>query len=78
MGFAGYFLPFVHIETTILSVGLVEVIVILFFTSLNFFGSKAVGKAEFYIVLIKLSILLAFILGGFLTIHHSQFFVPLA
>jgi amino acid transporter len=70
-GFAGYFLPFVHIETTTLSVGLVEVLVILFFTSLNFFGSKAVGKAEFYIVLIKLSILLAFILGGFLTINWT-------
>jgi amino acid transporter len=52
-GFAGYFLPFVHIKTTSLSVGLVELAVILFFTSLNFFGSKAVGKAEFYIVLLS-------------------------
>jgi len=70
-GFAGYLLPFVHIETTPLSVGLVEVFVILFFSSLNFFGSKTVGKAEFYIVLIKISILLVFILGGFLTISWT-------
>jgi amino acid transporter len=71
-GFAGYFLPFVHIESTPLSLGLVEVAVILFFTALNFFGSKAVGKAEFYIVLVKLTILLVFILGGFLTIDMNM------
>jgi amino acid transporter len=45
---------------------------ILFFTALNFFGSKAVGKAEFYIVLVKLTILLVFILGGFLTIDMNM------
>jgi len=71
-GFAGYFLPLVHIPTTALSIGIVEVIVILFFTSLNFFGSKAVGKSEFYIVLTKLSILLIFILVGFLTINWNS------
>ena len=70
-GFAGYFLPLFHIKTSPLYLGLVEVVVISFFTALNFFGSKAVGKAEFYIVLTKLSILLAFILGGFLTIKGS-------
>ncbi len=80
-GFAGYFLPLTHIGATVFSVGAIEVIVIAFFVSLNFFGSKAVGKAEFYIVLVKLSILLVFIFGGFLTIrgsavlpnfHHAQ------
>jgi len=71
-GFAGYFLPLVHIPTTALSIGIVEVLVILFFTSLNFFGSKAVGKSEFYIVLTKLSILLVFILVGFLTINWNS------
>ncbi len=71
-GFAGYLLPFLHIQSTALTIGIVEVIVISFFTALNFFGSKAVGKAEFYIVLIKLSILLVFILGGFLTINWSM------
>jgi len=68
-GFAGYFLPFIHIESSAISFGIVEVVVISFFTALNFFGSKAVGKAEFYIVLIKLSILLIFILAGFLSIN---------
>jgi amino acid transporter len=71
-GFAGYFLPFAHIPATALSTGLVEVAVIAFFTALNFFGSKAVGKAEFYIVLTKLSILLVFILGGFLTVQWKN------
>lgn len=71
-GFAGYLLPFIHIESTLFNVGVVEVIVIAFFTALNFLGSKAVGKAEFYIVLIKLSILLVFILGGFMTIHWGM------
>jgi len=76
-GFAGYFLPLFHIQTSSLAIGVVEVIVISFFTALNFFGSQAVGKAEFYIVLTKLSILLLFILGGFLTFNgnsmHPQF-----
>jgi len=71
-GFAGYLLPFIHIESTTLAIGIVEVIVVLFFTALNFFGSKAVGKAEFYIVLVKLSILLVFILGGFMTINWGM------
>ncbi len=71
-GFAGYLLPFVHVKSTPLTVALVEVVVISFFTALNFFGSKAVGKAEFYIVLIKLSILLVFIVGGFMTINWQM------
>jgi len=48
-GFAGYLLPFIHIHPTTFTIGIVEVIIISFFTALNFFGSKAVGKAEFYI-----------------------------
>ena len=71
-GFAGYLLPFIHVESSTLAIGIVEIIVILFFTALNFFGSKAVGKAEFYIVLIKLLILLIFILGGFMTINWGM------
>ncbi len=67
-GFAGYLLPLIHISNTALNTGIVEVGIIGFFTALNFFGSKAVGKAEFYIVLIKISILLVFILGGIMYI----------
>ncbi len=71
-GFAGYFLPFVHIQTTAFSIGIVEVVVISCFTALNFLGSKAVGKAEFYIVLTKLSILLLFIFAGFMAIKWKN------
>ncbi len=71
-GFAGYLLPFIHVESTAFAIGIVEVIIIAFFTALNFFGSKAVGKAEFYIVLVKLTILLVFILGGFMTINWGM------
>ena len=71
-GFAGYLLPFIHINLTSFNIGVVELLVISFFTALNFFGSKAVGKAEFYIVLTKISILLVFILGGLLTINRGM------
>ncbi len=67
-GFAGYFIPLLGITATPLSIGLTVVVVISFFTVLNFFGSKAVGKAEFYIVMVKLLILGVFIVGGLFTI----------
>lgn len=70
-GFAGYFLPLFGLSSTAFSLGITEALVIAFFTSLNFFGSKAVGKAEFYIVLVKLSILGVFIVGGFFTIKPN-------
>jgi amino acid transporter len=71
-GFAGYLLPFIHIHSSEFTVGITEVCVIAFFTALNFFGSKAVGKAEFYIVLTKLSILFVFIIGGFTTFNSEM------
>ncbi len=74
-GFAGYFLPLFSISISPLSVGITEVFLIAFFTTINSFGSKAVGRLEFYIVLIKLSILGVFILLGFLQINPS-FIVP--
>ena len=70
-GFAGYFLPLFHFQAGGWHAGVVETVLILFFTALNFGGSKAVGKAEFYIVLTKITILLIFILGGFMTIKGS-------
>ena len=68
-GFAGYAVPFFHFFGTPFIFSLFEVGIILFFTALNFFGSKAVGKAEFWIVLLKLLILAIFIVGGLTTIH---------
>jgi len=67
-GFAGYLLPAIHLNLTSVNVGIVEVLIVAFFTVLNFFGSKTVGKAEFYIVLTKVSILLLFIFGGLFTL----------
>jgi len=71
-GFADYFLPLFHLKETAFAIGSVETILVLLFTALNFGGSKVVGKAEFYIVLTKISILLVFILGGFLTINGNN------
>ena len=71
-GFAGYFLPLFHLQATTFSLGVVEAALIVLFTALNFGGSKLVGKAEFYIVLTKISILLVFILGGCLTIKGNN------
>ncbi|MBI1184730.1 amino acid permease [bacterium] len=71
-GFTGYLLPFIHITPNTFNTGVAEAATILFFTGLNFFGSKAVGKAELYIVIIKLAILLVFIVGGFTTLNWSQ------
>ena len=71
-GFAGYFLPLFHLPVNTFSTGMTMVLLIVFFTALNFFGSKAVGKAEFWIVLIKLSILGLFIVAGFVSLKFSN------
>ena len=69
-GFAGYFLPLLNFDpTNRLSLAIVAGIVIVIFTALNFFGSKAVGKVEIFIVLIKLSILVVFIIAGLTTLN---------
>ncbi len=69
--FAGYFLALFHIPLSPMSMAIVEVAVISVFTALNFFGARAVGRAEFWIVLIKLSILLLFVLLGIWTVNPS-------
>ncbi len=68
-GFAGYFLPLIGLSAPVVKMG-VEVLVIALFGSLNYFGgSKAVGKAEFWIVLVKLTVLGVFIVAGFTVLH---------
>jgi len=67
--FAGYFLALVGAGQHPLLFGLVEVAVVAIFTALNFFGSKAVGRAESFIVLGKLLVLGVFVLGGLWTIN---------
>ncbi len=74
-GFAGYFLPLFHLPFTKSIMDIVEILIITLFVGLNFLGSKAVGKTEFYIVLIKLGILLVFIAGGIFFIK-KEFIVP--
>ena len=63
-GFAGYFLPLAGLPDTALATGLVEAGIIAAFTALNFLGSKAVGQAEFVIVLIKVAVLGVFVVLG--------------
>ncbi len=67
-GFAGYFLPLVHLAPTVLHLGLTEVTLVVCFTLLNFGGSRTVGRAEFFIVLIKLAVLGMFVVLGLGTI----------
>jgi amino acid transporter len=71
-GFAGYVLPLVKMNTSAVNRSLSEVLIIIFFTVLNFFGSKAVGSTEFYIVLVKVSILVFFVSVGVLRIKPSS------
>ncbi len=71
-GFAGYFLPLLGVPATPVRTATVVVAVAAFFTVLNFFGSKAVGKAELWIVFVKLAILGAFIAVGLLRVQPSR------
>ncbi len=70
-GFAGYFLPLINAPINTFNITITEIGIIAFFTALNFFGSKAVGRAEFFIVLVKLLILGLFIFAGLITLHPS-------
>ncbi len=74
--FAGYFLALFKLPLSSVYIAIVEVAVISFFTVLNFFGSKAVGKAEFWIVVVKVSILLSFVVLGVWSIN-PEFLKPL-
>jgi amino acid transporter len=71
-GFAGYLLPLIGVTASETGTALVIVLVISLFTALNFFGSKAVGKTEFFIVLTKLLILGIFIAFGTLKLVPSN------
>lgn len=71
-GFSGYFLPLLGLDLTNINIAIVEAVLILFFVALNFFGSKAVGKSELFIVITKLTILFIFIIGGLWTIQGTN------
>lgn len=71
-GFAGYLLPLLHLPATALSTGLAELGVILTFTALGVLGSAAVGRAESFIVMIKLGILGLFVVLGLGSIQAQR------
>ncbi len=68
-GFAIYFCPLLGIKNYTLT----EILVLLFFMVLNFFGSKLIGMLEKYMVLVKVSVLLFFIIVGTFTSKHITF-----
>lgn len=68
-GFAGYLLSLLGIENTPLAKGGVETLIVLAFMALNLAGSERVGKAEFFIVLIKLTILCVFVVLGLSSVN---------
>ncbi len=74
-GFAGYFLPLLHLAPMPLATALVEAGVIALFLAINFLGSAAVGRAELYIVLVKLSVLGIFIVLGLWTVN-PEWLIP--
>jgi len=71
VSFSGYLLPLLHLNFPPLH-KILEAFVIALFGALSFFGgTKAVGKLEFWIVLIKVSILLLFIVAGLGVLHPN-------
>lgn len=73
--FTGYFIVLFGINPSALVHYIVAATIIVLFTLLNFFGSKAVGKTEFWIVLVKLSVLLFFVALGLWSIN-PEFLKP--
>ena len=70
-GFAGYFQALLPWSPSPLLLGLIEVGVVLVFLGLGLLGSAAVGKAEFFIVLVKLGILGLFVVLGIWTVNPA-------
>jgi amino acid transporter len=70
-GFAGYALPLMGLQNTSIGTAIAATGVVLLFTVLNFFGSRAVGKTELYIVIVKVGILAAFVASGAMTLQRA-------
>lgn len=68
-GFAGYLLPAVGLSASPVRSALVQGVVIALFVAVNLFGAKAVGRAEFYIVFFKLTVLTLFVVLGVWTVN---------
>jgi len=66
-GFAVYASTFIHLPTKVWAAS-----VVLIFTVINFLGSRVMGRAESVIVIIKLTILGAFIVAAFAALTSSD------
>ena len=71
-GFAGYLVPLLHLADAPLAKTLTEVIVVLAFMALGLLGSSSVGRAETFIVMVKLGILGIFVALGLHTIQPAR------
>ena len=71
-GFAGYLLPLLPLPAGPVLGGAVEILVVLVFTALGVMGSASVGRAEFWIVAIKLGVLLLFVVLGIWSIRLER------
>lgn len=65
-GFAAYARTFMHVNANILAVSIVVV-----FTLVNFVGSRLMGRAESFIVITKVTILIVFIIAAFTLIDST-------
>ena len=65
--FAGYATTFLPSNTSGIWLNIFATAIILIFTAVNFIGARAVGKSEFFIVSVKVVILLMFVVMGFST-----------
>jgi len=74
--FAGYLLALIGAPLTWIHMSIVEVAIIVVFMLLNFYGARAVGRAEDVIVAVKLGILGVFILAGIWSVR-VQWIIPL-
>ena len=71
-GFAGYFMPLLPGPPGPGVESIIEVCVVLAFTALGVMGSAAVGRAEFWIVAIKLGVLMLFVVLGIWSIDPAR------
>jgi len=70
--FGGYAMTLLPSNVSGLWLNVFVTVIILFFTGVNFIGSKAVGKSEVFIVATKIAILVMFIITGFFFIDVSK------
>lgn len=71
-GFAGYLIPLLHLPTSVVMHNVVETAVILAFMILGLLGSSSVGRAETFIVIVKLAILGLFVLLGMSSVQLER------